>query len=293
MTRLQRRRRTLATVSAAAAALSIALVVPSFQRSHAAEVTSACSHLTSCNGHGTCNELTATCTCMVGWGAASDNSLYTAPDCSTRACPSDKAWADIPTAANTAHALVECSNAGLCDRSTGTCACFAGFEGDACQRTQCPNACSGHGQCVPLKQAAKMTHAVPPSTVSHYTGYEDTTQWDSEKIYTCVCDSSWPVGLAINETQVAEWFGPDCSLWRCPSADDPFTKAVETDCYQKRANGLVNDTDSDTGGAYGNLCHHECGGRGICDYAMGVCTCFEGWIGETCTTQNADAGAGA
>jgi len=32
----------------------------------------------------------------------------------------------------------------------------------------------------------------------------------------CLCESSWAVGLLANETQEAEWFGPDCSLreWR-------------------------------------------------------------------------------
>ena len=35
-----------------------------------------------------------------------------------------------------AHALAECSNMGLCDRATGKCRCFAGFEGEACQRCE-------------------------------------------------------------------------------------------------------------------------------------------------------------
>jgi len=41
----------------------------------------------------------------------------------------------VPTAADTAHALAECSNAGICNRGTGKCECFDGFEGDACQRS--------------------------------------------------------------------------------------------------------------------------------------------------------------
>lgn len=42
---------------------------------------------------------------------------------------------------------VECSDAGLCDRDTGECRCFDGYDGSACQRSACPNDCSGHGQC--------------------------------------------------------------------------------------------------------------------------------------------------
>jgi hypothetical protein len=36
--------------------------------------------------------------------------------------------------------------------------------------------------------------------------------WDESKLYGCVCDSSWTVGLESGETQQAEWFGADCSL---------------------------------------------------------------------------------
>lgn len=41
---------------------------------------------------------------------------------------------------------------------------------------------------------------------------KDSTTWDEDKIYGCVCDSSWTVGLASGEVQEPEWFGPDCSL---------------------------------------------------------------------------------
>lgn len=114
-----------------------------------------------CNGHGVCNGASSTCNCYEGYGAASDITLYRAPDCSSRTCPAGKAWADIPTSSTTAHALAECSSRGLCDRSSGTCKCFAGFGGDACQRMNCPNDCSGHGQCVSMSQMAEMSDAFP------------------------------------------------------------------------------------------------------------------------------------
>ena len=40
-------------------------------------------------------------------------------DCSLRKCPLGPAWADQATATDTAHALAECSNRGLCDRTAG------------------------------------------------------------------------------------------------------------------------------------------------------------------------------
>lgn len=45
-----------------------------------------------------------------------------------------------------------------------------------------------------------------------YTHEQDGATWDEDKVYGCVCDSSWSVGLGAGETQEPEWFGPDCSL---------------------------------------------------------------------------------
>ena len=53
---------------------------------------------------------------------------------------------------------MECSNKGLCDRTTATCTCFVGYEGTSCQRASCPNACSGHGVCKSNRELAADDH---------------------------------------------------------------------------------------------------------------------------------------
>lgn len=176
------------------------------------QVSANCAMQNYCNGHGYCNGATSTCVCYEGFGATTDITNYRAPDCSAVTCPSGKAWADLPTSSTVAHALAECSNMGICDRTTGTCNCFPGFTGNSCQRNTCPNDCSGHGQCFSMKQLARQKDALPLNANTYYEGDEDTTTWDSEKLFACVCDSSWTVGLSSGERQLAEWFGPDCSL---------------------------------------------------------------------------------
>ena len=96
------------------------------------------------------------------------------------------------------------------------------------------------------------------------------TTWDAEVMQGCLCDSSWPVGIGPGERQQPEWFGPDCSLRRCPTGDDPFTHGVdETDCSnQTLPSGVVTKN--------GNKCHVDCSNRGLCDHALGVCKCFDG-----------------
>merc|ERR1719262_2089801 len=56
--------------------------------------------------------------------------------------------------ANEGHFYMECSNKGICDRKSGTCDCFDGYEGTACVRASCPNDCSGHGTCESIKELA-------------------------------------------------------------------------------------------------------------------------------------------
>ena len=131
-----------------------------------------CSMLNFCNGHGTCINSTSTCACYDGWGASTDITFYRAPDCSLRTCPSDRAWADVPTSATVAHSMVECSNRGTCDKTTGICKCFAGFTGVACQRNVCPNDCSGHGVCLSMRQLARSDSALPLGPNTFYEGDE-------------------------------------------------------------------------------------------------------------------------
>ncbi|KAF0690648.1 Aste57867_17954 [Aphanomyces stellatus] len=234
-----------------------------------------CTYLNDCSGHGDCTLLGNFCRCYPGFGADADIAEYKAPDCSLRVCPSDFAWADVPTSSTTAHTtLLECSGAGLCNRTTGLCQCFPGYGGSACNQMTCPHDCSGHGVCMSLAQMAASPTALPLSALTTY------SLWDANRIFGCVCDSSWPVGLGAGQTNVAEWFGADCSLRHCASGDDPVTPQDETDCAGVMAPGGVG-----VGGA-GNKCFVECSNRGVCYFQTGTCHCHTGFDGTACSRQN-------
>jgi len=127
----------------------------------AQHIDAVCIAMNNCNGHGKCNHGTSSCECDVGWGAPTDVTLYRSPDCSQRTCPGGKAWGDVASSQYQAHHDMECSNRGMCNRDTGKCECFPGFGGPGCNRMLCPNACSGHGTCVNMRDMAKLDRAIP------------------------------------------------------------------------------------------------------------------------------------
>merc|ERR1719199_1140336 len=117
---------------------------------------------------------------------------------------------------------MECSNKGICDRKSGTCDCFDGYEGTACVRASCPNDCSGHGTCETIKELAEMkgydstagdvATTTPVGNVMDFdTAIEESYAydlWDQDKTMGCKCD---PV-----------YFGADCSLKKCKYGVDPL-----------------------------------------------------------------------
>lgn len=96
-----------------------------------------------CSGHGMCGSY-GVCECDDGWKVAADCSRSEAIARYRRihsshigSCPMGKAWADKAYADNLAHSPVECSGAGVCDRTSGQCQCFSMYTGSACQRSKC------------------------------------------------------------------------------------------------------------------------------------------------------------
>ncbi len=248
--------------------------------------------MNGCNGRGSYDKSTKKCTCDDGFGSANDVSNFKDPACGLRMCPVGQAWVGIPSGATTGLGLAECSNMGDCERSTGKCTCYFDFEGAACERLGCPKSCSGHGQCLSMKEIGQITAVEPLGLVINYGGDITSTTWDEDRIMGCHCDSLWPVGLGRGELQLGQYFGPDCSKKRCPSGDDPYTKDVnESDCFGRSNNG-VGPVVANRKGAAGNGCYVECSNRGVCNYAMGNCECFEGYTGSACQIIEALAEAG-
>jgi hypothetical protein len=97
---------------------------------------------------------------------------------------------------NDLHPYVECANKGICNRETGLCECFIGYDGLACQRSVCPNKCNYRGYCIPeviLASKAGRDYSVP---------------WDAKRITGCLCDPGYR--------------GPACELQECPTKADPM-----------------------------------------------------------------------
>ena len=204
----------------------IVLIVACIVAFVAAECPSACS------GHGTCGAYDA-CTCFRNWmsndcsericpfglahvdtplgdldassgkltgpGAAVivNDAVY--PSGTTEQFPAMKDTAgDVTT--ESAHYYRECSNKGICDRSSGECECFDGYDGSSCQRASCPTSsngvCSGHGTCKTIQELA----ASDNENIYRL--------WDEDVTMGCDCDAGYE--------------GADCASRKCKVGVDPL-----------------------------------------------------------------------
>ena len=188
--RASRTRRTMSALVPMAVILAVVVGLP-----HA--VAEGCPN--SCSMNGDCST-DNTCSCYA---------TYSGADCSKRSCPTGVAYAQKATATDTVHSAVECSNAGICNTDTGQCDCFTGHEGAACQRTSCPNDCSGRGRCATIQEISTLYGPDTDSGTMGDGAGPSYTLWDAEVTYGCVCDWGYT--------------GGDCSQRHCPHGDDFVT----------------------------------------------------------------------
>jgi len=135
---------------------------------------------------------------------------------------------DLNQLTQSAHYYMECSNKGICDRSSGLCECFDGYDGVACQRASCPGypaSCSGHGVCKSAKQLAEAD------------GGNVYKLWNKDATMGCECD--------------AGYFGPDCSQRKCKVGVDPLylddTSTIKYSIFDFAVLTTANTADFDDG----------------------------------------------
>jgi len=156
-----------------------------------------------CSGHGSCD--CGQCQCYDNWGIGNS---HEPGDCSDRICPFELSWIDVPDINGVRHRYMECAGRGICDRVSGECQCFDGYEGKGCQRTTCPNDCSGHGRCRYIEDFA---YGAVEFDYQHFEFKQELLKfyyfgWDESKVRGCVCDPGY-----------TEY---DCSKRICPHGND-------------------------------------------------------------------------
>jgi len=189
----------------------------------AAYVSAKCDN--QCSGHGTCMT-DDVCACYDNFGSGLS---HDSGDCSDRICPFEVAWVDHPDNLGHHHKYLECAGKGICDRSTGECQCFEGYEGKGCQRASCPNDCSGHGRCEYIEDlpygatwndwvdSDSATSSMQTRTQSLFSDDAKTFDyhlWDKSKSRKCVCDATYG--------------DLDCSKRLCPYGTDVLDTKDDT-----------------------------------------------------------------
>lgn len=204
-----------------------------------------------CNGHGRCDNPSTVCNCDQGYigGDCSERARphrfpAPAPPVTVKLCrralphgpgvggpgrgdghgpPRGRVLQPgalaLPAAGAGPRSHAVAARQGICDRTTGRCACQLNFVGAACERSasrgnagpprptgpcltrtrlavECSSDCNGHGECRSIGYHLERL------------GYVY-NRWDRDQLYGCHCDDGYE--------------GFDCSLRECPVGDDPMT----------------------------------------------------------------------
>ncbi|CAM9181022.1 unnamed protein product [Pylaiella littoralis] len=212
----------------------------------------------ACSGHGTCTVDDA-CVCYSNWQNGEE--FYETGDCSDRTCPYEIAWSDFPDDSGAHHTYAECANKGICDRTTGECVCFDGYEGKGCARMSCPNDCSGHGRCMfaddlPFGVNLGSFYSDQDNSTDHLGELGETNGndavtftyygWDEGKTRMCRCDPGYE--------------GVDCSYRSCPEGNDVMVERLNRVAavkYQKQAICLYSAGTAFSGTEYRNFYNQD------------------------------------
>ena len=165
-----------------------------------------------CYSNGYCTGATGNYQCVC------DTGFY--GNCKLRSCPTGPAWFHEPIVDDYAHDIhVECSNAGVCDHSTGMCQCAPGYEGWACERTICQNDCNGNGRCYSMRELAAKRESTDLLVNGTIYGkfYHNQATWDADMAYGCYADD---YGYAESIHNISSFIGYQLNERECPYGYD-------------------------------------------------------------------------
>ena len=231
-----------------------------------------CSNNGRCTGFGVCQ-------CFPGW---------TGMDCSQRTCPGGESWGQSSYFGDARQSgaggwagseasgvgvgvgvgavagvrlFEECSGRGLCNRGTGLCACYSGYEGAACARLACPAA---------------------PAPVLTFAHIDHSAGADAAE-----AEMAWEAAFSEQGQEGREWAPPpnaSAATARAGPTSSHSTGTPSTAVTPCSGNGrclLLRDLPTYSGSAYAKDWASE---------RMQRCLCDDGWGGPDCSQRTCPSG---